>query len=64
MDDREILERVNALVAEEHQLESRHAGEGLSPDGAPCYWRYRSTVVAGRTSASLGSSPALRRARR
>jgi hypothetical protein len=32
MDDREILERVNALVAEEHQLESRHAGEGLSPD--------------------------------
>jgi len=32
MDDREILERVSALVEEEHRLESRHAGEGLSSD--------------------------------
>jgi hypothetical protein len=30
VDDRGILERVDALVAEEHQLESLHAGTGLS----------------------------------
>jgi hypothetical protein len=32
VDDRGILERVNSLVAEEHQLESRHVGSGLSAE--------------------------------
>ncbi len=32
MDDRGILERVHALVTEEHQLESLHAGTGLSDE--------------------------------
>ena len=29
MDDRQILERVQALVAEEHELEARHVGDAL-----------------------------------
>ena len=30
MDDTEIVERIDALVAEEHRLERDHAEEGLS----------------------------------
>jgi Protein of unknown function (DUF2630) len=30
MDDREIHQHINELVAEEHQLERAHAGQGLS----------------------------------
>jgi hypothetical protein len=31
MDDREIVDQINRLVAEEHELEEAHVGEGLSP---------------------------------
>jgi hypothetical protein len=31
MDDREIVNRITRLVAEEHQLEEAHVGKGLSP---------------------------------
>jgi Protein of unknown function (DUF2630) len=31
MDDQEIVERINALAAEEQSLEEAHVGEGLSP---------------------------------
>jgi hypothetical protein len=30
MDDREVLDRINKLVAEEKYLRSRHVGDGLS----------------------------------
>jgi len=30
MDDREIVDRINQLAAEEQQLEEAHVGEGLS----------------------------------
>ncbi len=30
-DDREIIEQIDKLVAEEHELENRHAGEDLAP---------------------------------
>jgi hypothetical protein len=30
MDDREIVDQINRLVAEEHKLEEAHVGEGLS----------------------------------
>jgi uncharacterized protein DUF2630 len=29
MDDRDVLAQIGELVAEEHRLERRHAGEGL-----------------------------------
>lgn len=31
MDDREIVDQINRLVAEEHKLGEAHVGEGLSP---------------------------------
>ena len=30
MDDKDIVERINQLAAEEQQLEEAHVGEGLS----------------------------------
>jgi len=30
MDDREIVDQINRLVAEEHKLEEAHVGEGLT----------------------------------
>ena len=32
MDDKEIVDRINQLAAEEQQLEEAHVGEGLSED--------------------------------
>jgi hypothetical protein len=32
MDDQDVLERIGELVAAEHRLEQRHAGEGLDDD--------------------------------
>jgi hypothetical protein len=32
MDDQEIINRINALAAEEQRLEEAHVGEGLSQD--------------------------------
>jgi hypothetical protein len=32
MDDKEIVERINQLAAEEQRLEEAHVGEGLSDD--------------------------------
>lgn len=32
VDDREILERITALVDEEHRLETRHGAEGLDDE--------------------------------
>ena len=32
MDDRDIVERINELAAEEHDLERGHAGAGLGED--------------------------------
>ena len=32
MDDKDIVERINQLAAEEQQLEEAHVGEGLSED--------------------------------
>lgn len=34
VDDREIAAEINQLVKAEHELESRHVGEGLSEDEA------------------------------
>ena len=32
MDDKDIVDRINQLAAEEQQLEEAHVGEGLSDD--------------------------------
>ena len=32
MDDKEIVDRINQLAAEEQQLEEAHVGEGLNED--------------------------------
>jgi len=32
MDDQEIVQRITGLADDEHRLERRHVGEGLSPD--------------------------------
>ncbi len=34
MDDREIIGRIGQLVAKEHELEQRHAGDGLDEEEA------------------------------
>ncbi len=34
MDDRNILDRIGGLVATEHELEQRHAGDGLDDQEA------------------------------
>ncbi|MGH2722069.1 MAG: DUF2630 family protein [Actinomycetota bacterium] len=34
MDDRDVLAHIGELVAKEHRLEQRHAGEGLDPQEA------------------------------
>jgi hypothetical protein len=34
MDDRNILDRIGDLVAKEHELEQRHAGDGLDEQEA------------------------------
>ena len=43
MDDRQLVERIEALVAEEHRIEQSHVNEGLSAEETT---RLRSLEIA------------------